>query len=225
MPRAYIRRRLLRRKPIRRRFQRGRVATKRTNLSGLGLHYFRRRYVVANITSSTSSVGVQTNAAGALSFAMSSLPNASEFTALFDAYKIVKVKLDFIPFGDNVNMPLDAMSNSTSLMSPGGPLITAIDYDDANTPGAATDLLQYQASKVTPVPRRLKMSLRPKFATEVYRSGTSTGYGARSGWLDCANSDIPHYGVKYWMNAPSAYSSSFTYQVWADVTIAVKGVI
>lgn len=222
MPRAYIRRRLLRRRPIRRRFRK--AGAKRTNLSGLGLHYFRRRYVVANITSSTSALGVQTNAAGALTFALSSLPNASEFTSLFDSYKIMKVKLDWIPFGDTVNLPMNTMGGSSSLMSPGGPLITAIDYDDANTPGTASDLLQYQASKVTPVPRRLKMSLRPKHATEVF-SGIGSGYGPRTGWLDCGYSSIPHYGVKYYLNAPSASSASFTYQVWAEVTIACKGVI
>lgn len=224
MPRrsAFVRRRLLRRRPIRRYRRRG---VKRTNLGNAGVHYFRRRYVVANITSSTSAVGVQTNAAGVLSFSMSSLPSASEFTALFDQYKIMKVKLDFIPFGDTVNLPVSTMSGSSSLVSPGGPLITAVDYDDANAPAQASDLLQYQYSKVTPVPRRHKMTLRPKFATEVYRSGVSTGYGARSGWLDCANSDIPHYGVKYWMNAPSNSSTSFSYQVWAEMTIACKGVI
>lgn len=218
--RAYIRRRLLRRRPIRRM----RKSAKRTNLGNAGVHYFKRRYVVANITASTSAGGLQSNAAGALSFNLASLPNATEFTNLFDQYKIMKVKLDFIPFGDTVNLPISTMSGSTSLVSPGGPLITAIDYDDNTTPGAASDLLQYQNSKVTPVPRRLKMSLRPKFATEVYRSATTTGYGARSGWLDTDYANIPHYGVKYYMNAPSAVSSSFSYQVWAEMVIAVKGV-
>lgn len=222
MPRAYIRRRLLRRRPIRRRH---RAIAKRTNLSIGGLHYFRRRYVVANIVATTSGAGVQSNAAGAMSFALSSLPNATEFTALFDQYKIMKVKLDFIPFGDNVNLPISTMSGANGLVSPGGPLVTAIDYDDNNVPGTAADLIQYQASRVTPIPKRLKMTLRPKFATEVYRSAIATGYGARTGWLDCANSDIPHYGVKYYMNAPSALNSSFSYQVWAEVYIAVKNVI
>lgn len=223
MPRAYIRRRLLRRRPIRRRFQRGRAIVKKTNLSGLGLHYFKRRYVVANITASTSAVGIQTNAAGALTFSLSALPNSSEFTSLFDAYKVMKVSLDWLPFGDSVNLPISTMTGTSSLMFPGGPLITVVDYDDAGTPAAASDLLQYQTAKVTPVPRRHKMSLRPKFAIDV-NNGMSTGYGPRSGWLDTAYPGIPHYGVKYYLNAPSASSSSFTYQVWATVTIACKGV-
>lgn len=218
--RAYVRRRILRRRP-----RRALALAKRVNLSGAGVHYFRRRYVVANITSTTSGAGVQSNAAGAMSFSLSGLPNASEFTALFDQYKIMKVKLDFIPFGDNVNLPISTMSGANALVSPGGPLITAIDYDDSNVPTAASDLLQYQASRVVPVPKRLKMTLRPKFAIEVYRSTVATGYGARSGWLDCANPDIPHYGVKYYMNAPSALNSSMTYQVWATVFIGCKGVI
>ena len=198
-------------------------AAKRINRSAAGVHYFKRKFVVANITASTSGAGVQTNARGALTFALSSLPSASEFTALFDQYKITGVKLDFIPFGDTVNVPITG-SGTTSLMSPGGPLILAADYDDDSTPAAASNLLEYQACKVIPVPRRHRMYIKPKFATEIY-NGVTTGYGARSGWLDCANSGVTHYGVKYWMNAPSALSSSYSYQVWATMYFACKGVI
>lgn len=219
MPIRYRRRKVVRR-PRRAR----RAGAKRTNLSGTGLHYFKRRYVVANVTASTSGVGVRSDAAGALSFNLNALPNSSEFTSLFDQYKIMKVKLRWIPFGDSVNMPIATMTGTSSLVSPGGPLITVIDYDDNTAPTAAADLLQYQTSKVTPIPKPLSMTIRPKFATEIYRSAVSTGYGARSGWLDTASSDIPHYGVKYYMNAPSALSSSYTYQVWAEVTLALKGV-
>lgn len=221
MPIRYRRRKVARRP--RRRIGR-RSGGKRTNLSGVGLHYFKRRYVVANITGSTSGAGVRTDAAGAMSFSLNALPNSSEFTSLFDQYKIMKVKLRFIPFGDNVNLPISTMTGTSSLMSPGGPLITAIDYDDTTAPTSAADLLQYQASRVTPVPKPLSMTIRPKFAAEIYRSGLATGYGARSGWLDTANADVPHYGIKYWMNSPSALSSSFTYQVWAEVYLALKGV-
>lgn len=220
MPIRYRRRKVVRRP--RRRVRR--AGAKRTNLSGNGLHYFKRRYVVANITATTSGAGIRSDAAGAMSFNLNSLPNSSEFTTLFDQYKIMKVRLRFIPFGDSVNLPISTMSGSNGLVSPGGPLVTAIDYDDSVVPGSAADLLQYQASRVTPIPKPLSMTIKPKFATEVYRSAIATGYGARSGWLDTTNSDVPHYGVKYYMNAPSALSSSFTYQVWAEVYLALKGV-
>lgn len=223
MPLRIRKRRINRRKPVVRR--RKMALVKRINTSRSGIHYFTRRYVVANITASTTGLGVQNPASGALSFNLAALPNASEFTALFDQYKLMNVKLDFVPFGDTVNLPISTMTGTSSVLSPGGPLILAVDYDDNTTPADAASLLQYQNSKVVPIPRRHRMTIRPKFATEVYRSGVSTGYGARTGWLDCANSDVPHYGVKYYMNAPSANSSSYTYQVWANVTIAVKGVL
>lgn len=224
MPRArrYNRKRS---RMTRRKTRRNRKSAKRVNRSASGVHYFKRKVILANITASTNAVGVQTPATGALSFSLSSLPNASEFTSLFDQYKITGVKLDFIPFGDSVNLPLASMSGSSSVMSPGGPLILAVDYDDNTTPAVASQLLEYQTCKVIPIPRRHRMYIRPKFATEVYRSGVASGYGARSGWLDCSNSDVPHYGVKYYMNAPSAFSSSFNYQVWATMYFSVKGVI
>lgn len=220
MPIRYRRRKVVRRP--RRRVRR--AGAKRTNLSGTGLHYFKRRYVVANVTASTSGAGIRSDAAGAMSFNLNSLPNSSEFSALFDEYKIMKVSLKWVPFGDSVDMPIATMTGTSSLLSPGGPLITVVDYDDNTAPTAAADLLQYQTSKVTPIPKPLSMTIRPKFATEVYRSGLSTAYGARTGWLDTDSADVPHYGVKYYMNAPSALNSSYTYQVWADVTLALKGV-
>lgn len=223
MPLRIRRRRINRRKPINRR--RKAALVKKVNTGRAGVHYFTRRYVVANITASTSAIGVQSPAAGALAFNMAALPNASEFTALFDQYKLMNVKLDFVPFGDTVNLPINTMTGTSGVLSPGGPLILAVDYDDNTTPADAASLLQYQHSKIVPIPRRHRMTIRPKFATEVYRSAVSTAYGARTGWLDCAASDVPHYGVKYYMNAPSASSSSYTYQVWANVTIACKGVL
>lgn len=204
--------------------RRARKSAKRINRSATGLHYFKRKFVVANITASTNAVGVQTNAAGALTFALSSLPSSTDYTSLFDQYKITGVKLDFIPFGDTVNLPITSMTGSSSLISPGGPLILAPDYDDATTPATASLLLEYQSCKVIPVPKRHRMYVRPKFAMEVY-NGVSSAYGARSGWLDCANSNVAHYGVKYYMNAPSVASSSFTYQVWATMYFACKNTI
>lgn len=223
MPRQMVRRRagrmLLKRKPYRRRGN----MVKRVNRSASGVHYFKRRVLIANIVASTSALGVPSPAAGALTFNLASLPSASEFTALFDQYKITGVKLDFIPLGDTINLPLTSMTGTTGALSPGGPLILATDYDDASTPGSSAQLLEYQASKVIPIPRRHRMYIKPRIAVEI-NNGITTGYGARTGWVDSSYSSVAHYGVKYWMNAPSVSSASYTYQVWGTYYISCKGV-
>lgn len=220
MIRRRARRMLLKRKPYNRR--RANVV-KRVNRSAAGVHYFKRKLLLTNITASTSALGVPTPAAGTMTFNFSSLPSASEFTSLFDEYKLTGVKLDFLPLGDTINLPITSMTGTTGAFSPGGPLILAVDYDDSATPGSAAQLLEYQTSKVIPIPRRHRMYIRPKLAVDI-NQGITTAYGARTGWVDTANASVPHYGVKYWMNAPSATSASYTYQVWATYYFACKGV-
>ena len=69
------------------------------------------------------------------------------------------------------------------------------------------------------------MYVKPCFATEVFKTAGTTSYGARRGWLDTAAPNVEHYGLKTYLPAPSSYyNSSVTYQIWATVHLAFKGV-
>lgn len=180
---------------------------------------FKRRVVLGNITSSCNASGVSTPAAYGASFQLSDLTSFTEFTTLFDQYKITGVKLDFIPFADNTTWQV--ANNGAGVSAPGGPLLITADHDDASPPASANEMLQKQTTKVVPVGRRHRMYIKPKFNLATYSGG---GVAPVSGWLDNGSTSVPHYGVKAWMAGPNIPDTSFTYQVWATYYIKCKGV-
>lgn len=209
------RQRRYRRKPA---YRRKRIMKRTRARLALNVHRFKRKVVLGNIIALNNG-GATTNAATAFSFKLTDLPQYTDFTNLFDQYKITGVKLDFIPFADNVSW--EVASNGAAVSAPGGPLMIAADYDDVSVPASASDMLSRQNVKVVPVGRRYQMFIRPKF-NDVANS--TTVVPAR-GFIDCDTATAPHYGIKCWMAAPNVSNTSFTYQVWATYYVTLKGVI
>jgi hypothetical protein len=183
------------------------------------VHYFKRKCLIGNLQA-YNNAGVGTNAAAAYSFNLTQLPQYSDFTGLFDQYSITGVKLDFIPFADNISW--EVASNGATIASPGGPLLLATDFDDASAPATANEMLSRQNVRIIPVGRRTTMFLRPKLA-EVANSSTTVSRSP--GWIDCDTPNSPHYGVKAWMSAPNVPNTNFNYQIYATFYLKVKGVL
>lgn len=151
---------------------------------GSKIHYFKRTaYYSGFVTGSTV-----IDTLGSLIFQLQNVPNSGEFTALFDQYKINGVKVVFMP-----------RANSSEVGTNQGLIkfFSAIDYDDNTAPTSINDLLQYENMKCTNTSKDHKRYLRPKIAREIYNSVTTTAYGPTSGWIDCTNAAVPHYGIKY----------------------------
>lgn len=141
---------------------------------------------------------------GGVYFRLVDVPNSSEFTSLFDQYRIDKVTIKFMP-----------RANSSEVGTNQGmvKLFTAIDRDDITSPTSIAELLQNETCKVTPSTRIVSRTFKPMFAQEVYQSATSTGYGARTGWLDCSNTSIQHYGIKWGLQQLPAGAQTFDLHV------------
>lgn len=134
-----------------------------------------------NVTSSTTAPVF-----GALSFALSNAIQSSNYTAIFDRYRINQVNVKMIPA---------AGAQST------GPIIySVLDYDDANTLSNLASYLGYSTLKVTPPGVIDERTLNPCFATAAY-SGTFTSYANMppSTWLDAASPAVQYYGLKYFI--------------------------
>jgi len=133
---------------------------------------------------------------GAIVFTLVALGNFSAFVALFDAYRIVQVKVSFQPVG--------TVSVGATVMVP--PLYTVIDYDDANST-IVSALQEYDTLQVVPNGQFFERVLYPRIAVAAY-SGTFTSYAQmKDQWLDCNSTAVQHYGLKYGL--PTA-SESFT---------------
>lgn len=115
-----------------------------------------------------------------LSFTLDSLPGYTDFTALFDQYRIIQATVQFQPINGYTLLP--------------NVIHTVIDYDDDSTT-PITDLLQYQ----TLISRNgaFTRTLNPRLAGAVY-SGTFTSFANLSNktWLDSASPSVAYYGLK-----------------------------
>ena len=132
---------------------------------------------------------------GGLAVAMNTapLPNITEFTALFDQYKIRSCTIDmrFANNNSSINSP------STSL-----PVLYYADDMDDVSPLTQNALQQYGRCKTTMLGTGAKEFTRhrvvPKPLVQLYETGVSTGYSnpIKPIWIDCNDATVPHYGVK-----------------------------
>lgn len=160
-------------------------------------------------------------------FKLNDLPNYTEFTSLFDAYRFKGVKLEFVPIYNSHEINEGPASGLDDRL--GMPLMTyARDYDDANAPTSEDTMLQYATN------RRLQLSTRksiyiasPRCASLVYKDGiTPVGYSEAKAnqWIDSANPDVLHYGLKYFL--PVENLSKIVYiRVYATYYLEFKRVI
>lgn len=124
---------------------------------------------------------------------LSNVVNNSEFTTLFDQYRINAIVLKFIPRLNMVQVPTvvgQAPINNIPTLH------WVYDYDDANAPSNVDELLQYNNYRCCNFDKTVTMKIKPRFSLAAY-SGAFTSYKPASGWLDCASPSIQHYGVKF----------------------------
>ena len=156
-----------------------------------------KRTTVAELTTSSGQYG------SAGSYSISVMPNVAELSALFDNYRIVKVVLRIVHRSTSLS---SIETNNNNLV--GFPIIYYVsDLDDATAPTTASEILEYNKHKMfmfTPDKRVLKITVRPRFSNEVFRTGVSTAYaiGAKNTWLDMAYTNIEHYGLKWFIDIP-----------------------
>jgi len=142
------------------------------------IYTFEATVIKTNITSSTTvDVGV------ALTFALNDLFNVSEFTALFDQYRIAQVNVKF-------------MIESTPAYNNVGAIYSVLDYDDSSTLNL-NQIVQYDTLMVCPMSGYFERTLNPRIATAAY-SGAFTSFANMSSrtWIDVASPSVQYFGVK-----------------------------
>lgn len=182
--------------PIRRTSQRTIAVSAANGLDGFGSYDMELEFNVGSISYRFGGTGIYTD----------NLPNTSEFTNLFENWRLAGVTV-------RIDTPLGI---SNSLTNPGTlmPLILyAPDYNDG-TGVSRTDLLQYPQLKVhnfykegyTP----LMFELNPVPLRDIAGSGVLTSYSpmAKAPWLRTADFTTPHYGVKFFFDFFGANTST-----------------
>lgn len=151
-------------------------------------------------------------------FRLSDLIQATEFTRLFDSYRINAVKVTMAP-----------LTNSALTANPSYKLMTAIDLDDNATP-TVNQMLQRSNVKIKTVtaggnnPQVFSTFLRPRYLTQLYETGASTGYGqgSRKQWLDTLDPTIPHYGLKVAWDTDPVLAADILWQFYFTYYVEFK---
>lgn len=151
-------------------------------------------------------------------FAIKDVRDASDFTQLFDRYKIVGVKLKFLYQQNSV--PVGGLTSF--------PVINyAFDADDSNTP-TGIDQLQakgYNHEKVLNANSNFSYYIKPRVSKMLYSQSLSGvgGYSSEKAcWIDCQSSSVPHYGFKAWIKDWYTLSSNQVLTIQPVFYLAMK---
>jgi len=133
----------------------------------------------------------------AYTFKLDNVTNPSDFTNLYDMYKINKVVLHLEPIATQSGL----ISNTGSLNYQNRKLRVVHDYNDANLLTDEDQYLEYSNCKsYSPVGRRpIKITLYPKISNTVLDAGGAPAYTAMNSgkvWLNIENDEVPHFGLK-----------------------------
>lgn len=212
---------MTRRKPMRR----TRRKIVRRNKMARQIHKYKRVVNMGTYTASQSVVGGTVPARGAFSFNMNLLPNVSEYSSLYDQYKITGVSVKFVP---KTSGQFQGGSSGSANPIGYGQVVSVIDFDDAATPLTKDQMLEYGSVKVTKSNREHKRFIKPKMLQEIFINSTTTGRAPiQAKWIDWSFPNAEHYGIKWFIDAPTVNNpltdnSSIAYDAYATFYFACK---
>lgn len=163
------------------------------------------------------------------SFRFNDLPSYTEFTTLYDQYKIRGVQLT-IWLQANSFSSKQILSNAPTAATPDIqlPMLYYVrDYDDA-TGLTLPAMQQYPGMKMRQMDRPIKIFVRPKPLLMLYESSIATGYGTayrNTPWVDINHVDVPHYGLKMIIDPGTSYATeSYKVKCMAKYYFTLRGV-
>lgn len=184
---------------IRRGRKRARLTVKRPlrTVARSQVYPFRRFHFKATIGGTDS-----TNFGNTYTFALADLVNYTEFTALFDQYKIAGIKYRWV-----INRSPDyggaVISNvyNTAVQGTYPRIMWVHDYDSTNTPANFAELQQYPRARefyFTPdKPSTPWIYFKPARLAVDFEGTTNSAYRPIwKGFIDCASDTTPFFGVR-----------------------------
>lgn len=142
---------------------------------------YKQTYITSNMLSQVSA-----NSFYSFTFRLSDLPQAATYQALYDQYRVTKLKYEFYP----------AITQGLASSALVGTLMTVIDYDDASIMTNPSQLLEYANCKVTSVYKPQTRTFKPHIAGAVYSGAFTSFSNLKDTWLDVASPAVEHYGLK-----------------------------
>ena len=185
-------------------YKKKRKFTKSGDVSSVSSSKTKITLIKRHVDGFTQTVNNLTGLQGAITFRLSNVPGVTDFTNLYDEYKICGVKVRFIPRTNMAN---------TSLLAGDVPpynarFLSAVDFNDNSPPTNADEIRQYENCKVTPLLVEHERYIdKPLFLN-------TTGQNVND-WISTGSATTLHYGMKYFVEPTntSAAANNFTYTI------------
>lgn len=180
------------------------------------VHTYRRMF-------NWGTIPISTDQHTAITFRLNMLPNYSEFQALYDQYKIKKIKFRIErPFTNNSLDGGTAGNTSTTAK-----FIRCVhDYDGGSALTTEAEYLQYQNIKSYPSVgvKPINITLYPKIANAIFKNDSFNTYANAAinpQWIDVAAPDVNHFGIRLF-TPQLALGNDQSYRIFATVILQCK---
>jgi len=223
-----------------RQFARGRRYLRPTGIPGYRVVPYSRagqiltvRKMMNQVTNSSGQVPISsggitwpatsgTDGFGGCSHILADLPDDAAYTSIYDQYRIVKVEMWIIPRVTQVDMDDTGTRQNPWLM------YIVEDKDDSTPPSAVESVLAHNSVRVIDLRKKYYFKYYPSVTPSVFAGGTFSGYSIANGgkkgpWIDCANTSVPYYGLKWAIPGPVATSNSFSVTTLFRYTVEFRG--
>lgn len=163
-------------------------------------------------------------ALGVLVFQLDQCLGYTKYQAIMDYYRINWVKVTFEPCRTQSLTTQTDQTTAPSSITQVPKLITAIDRD-SNTTALSYAAIQARGSvKETLATKTQVWKFTPNRLVTVYKSVATNGFkiDTSNDYLDCANADVPHFGMKYAMEA-SQPVTGFKSWIRVEYCVSFKG--
>lgn len=154
-------------------------------------------------------------------FSLNMLPNSSEFTNLYDQYRIDYVWVTLRRLGVSNIIPSDVSTQAEA-----GHVLLVIDTDDATALTTSNDYLQYMNCRILDTHKDYAFKVYPRPAIQMYNNGITTGYGnpGRQIWCDSGYPAIHHFGLKVHFPSFTTNNAVNGWEVFYKFKISFKNV-
>ncbi len=191
--------------------RRGRRMRRRSTPLALKQHTFVERVKVND----QIVINTEANAVGLFkSFKLSDIRQDDSYTDIFEMYKINKIVVTFRY--KQINNATESNGRAQNEVNP--LLYFKVDHNDINADDMITmkesmRTREHQFSNDKP---NFSITLKPAVQVEAYRTSLTSGYTPKWGmWLNCADKEVPHYGLK-------AYCLAYRDGAWSPGNLTVE---
>jgi len=150
------------------------------------------------------------NSFSTFNLALSALSGYTNYTALFDQYKVEQIEAWLEPVA----------AQGTTVF---GFMASCVDLDDANIPSTIASVQDHQSALVGMGAAGRRHCWRPHMAVATF-SGAFTSYANEvAGWIDSASPNVQHFGLKI-ACAPTPVAIGYNLTIRAVVSFRAPGI-